>query len=192
MLPNRQIDAVYRPTFGDALRKARRAAGMTQDELGYVLGVTGATISHWETGDTIFVPIAQRKQVIEALNLPSTYFDMVETQNDAEPVVEYVATPEAIRQPAPEPKPAPNYNNPPSSPHNGITSYAGIKPIDGASLLPSRTQYVVGVIQALYKDWLDNNQYDPQFHAHWWFYLAQKMAEEIPSEILRSLDPRGK
>ncbi len=36
--------------FGDRLREARTAAGMTQEQLGFALGVTKASISAWENG----------------------------------------------------------------------------------------------------------------------------------------------
>lgn len=34
--------------FGDRLREARIAAGMTQEQLGFALGVTKASVSAWE------------------------------------------------------------------------------------------------------------------------------------------------
>lgn len=36
--------------FGDRLREARTTAGMTQEQLGFALGVTKASISAWENG----------------------------------------------------------------------------------------------------------------------------------------------
>lgn len=36
--------------FGDRLREARIAAGMTQEQLGFALGVTKSSISAWENG----------------------------------------------------------------------------------------------------------------------------------------------
>lgn len=36
--------------FGDKLREARVATGMTQEKLGFELGVTKASVSAWETG----------------------------------------------------------------------------------------------------------------------------------------------
>lgn len=36
-------------TFGKLLRRLRVEAGMTQDDLASRLGVTGASISHWES-----------------------------------------------------------------------------------------------------------------------------------------------
>lgn len=36
--------------FGDRLREARIATGMTQEQLGFALGVTKASVSAWENG----------------------------------------------------------------------------------------------------------------------------------------------
>ena len=36
--------------FGDRLREARLAVGMTQEQLGFELGVTKASVSAWENG----------------------------------------------------------------------------------------------------------------------------------------------
>lgn len=36
--------------FGDRLRAARVAAGMTQEQLGFELGVTKSSVSAWENG----------------------------------------------------------------------------------------------------------------------------------------------
>ena len=41
---------IPRFTFGDRLRKAREDAGLDQRTIAETLGVTSATISHWETG----------------------------------------------------------------------------------------------------------------------------------------------
>jgi len=37
-------------SFGNRLREPRTAAGMTQEQLGFALGVTKASISEWENG----------------------------------------------------------------------------------------------------------------------------------------------
>ena len=42
----RQAD--YMKSFGDRLRAARIAAGMTQEQLGFALGVTKSSVSAWE------------------------------------------------------------------------------------------------------------------------------------------------
>ncbi|MBS0215969.1 MAG: helix-turn-helix domain-containing protein [Proteobacteria bacterium] len=36
--------------FADRLREARMAAGMTQEQLGFVLGITKSSVSAWENG----------------------------------------------------------------------------------------------------------------------------------------------
>lgn len=36
--------------FADRLREARVAAGMTQEQLGFVLGITKSSVSAWENG----------------------------------------------------------------------------------------------------------------------------------------------
>jgi len=35
-------------SFGDRLREARKAAGLTQEQLGFALGVTKSSVSAWE------------------------------------------------------------------------------------------------------------------------------------------------
>lgn len=42
--------AIGMKSFGDRLREARTASGMTQEQLGFALGVTKASISAWENG----------------------------------------------------------------------------------------------------------------------------------------------
>lgn len=37
-------------SFGDRLREARSASGLTQEQLGFAIGVTKASISAWENG----------------------------------------------------------------------------------------------------------------------------------------------
>jgi transcriptional regulator with XRE-family HTH domain len=39
--------------FGERLREQRNTAGMNQAEVGSVVGVTAATISNWERGQTV-------------------------------------------------------------------------------------------------------------------------------------------
>ncbi|WP_442683764.1 helix-turn-helix domain-containing protein [Stenotrophomonas sp. JC08] len=36
--------------FADRLREARVAAGMTQEQLGFALGITKSSVSAWENG----------------------------------------------------------------------------------------------------------------------------------------------
>ena len=37
-------------SFGDRLREARAASGLTQEQLGFAIGVTKASVSAWENG----------------------------------------------------------------------------------------------------------------------------------------------
>ena len=37
-------------TLGEAIKIARKQAGLTQKELGELLGITGVTMGQWETG----------------------------------------------------------------------------------------------------------------------------------------------
>lgn len=39
-------------TFGDELRRAREAAGLSQRALGDVLGVSGSAVGEWERGES--------------------------------------------------------------------------------------------------------------------------------------------
>ena len=41
------------PTIGEQIRAARKAKGMTQDELASALNITRTGISKWETGDRV-------------------------------------------------------------------------------------------------------------------------------------------
>ena len=45
-------DKAYAKTFGAGLRDRRKALGISQAELAAAIGVTGATISNWESGRT--------------------------------------------------------------------------------------------------------------------------------------------
>lgn len=42
--------AIEMKSFGDRLREARAASGLTQEQLGFAIGVTKASISAWENG----------------------------------------------------------------------------------------------------------------------------------------------
>ena len=39
--------------FGEFIYQKRKELGLTQDELGYKLGVTNKAVSKWETGDNL-------------------------------------------------------------------------------------------------------------------------------------------
>jgi DNA-binding XRE family transcriptional regulator len=61
-----------RDDFGSWLRWAREEAGYTQSELAKLLGVTDATISHWECGrrvpEDITIPGSGEQSVRARLN----------------------------------------------------------------------------------------------------------------------------
>jgi transcriptional regulator with XRE-family HTH domain len=60
---------------GERLRILRKRAGLTQVELGSRLGVTGATISGYETGDHHFIA-DELPRFAEALNVhPCDFFE---------------------------------------------------------------------------------------------------------------------
>ncbi len=50
--------------IGDRVRQSRRVLGLTRDEAAERLGVTGTTISYWETGRV--VPAKRHRKAIEA------------------------------------------------------------------------------------------------------------------------------
>jgi HTH-type transcriptional regulator, cell division transcriptional repressor len=55
--------------FGERLRDAREAAGMSQQQIASRLGVKAATVNHWETGKK--EPRANRLQMLASLlNVP--------------------------------------------------------------------------------------------------------------------------
>jgi transcriptional regulator with XRE-family HTH domain len=51
--------------IGDQLAEARRAAGMSQDDLGASVGAAGRTVSTWETGNHL--PTKRVQATLEAL-----------------------------------------------------------------------------------------------------------------------------
>ena len=66
--------------FGERLKKLRKKAGLTQEELAEKAGVSNITISQWENG--IYAPTMTRiKALAQALNVPES--DLL---NDPPPV----------------------------------------------------------------------------------------------------------
>lgn len=55
---------------GAAIRAARRAAGLTQEALGSAVGVSGSTVSLWESG-SMLPPAARRQQLAQVLGIPA-------------------------------------------------------------------------------------------------------------------------
>lgn len=52
------------PTFGDYVRKARKAAGLSQTDLARRLGTSQARVSRWENGDD-YPSVKEYAQFIE-------------------------------------------------------------------------------------------------------------------------------
>ena len=59
--------------IGRRIRQARETAGMTQEELGRVLGVSGVAIGHYERGARS-VGIAELERIAATLGRPVTWF----------------------------------------------------------------------------------------------------------------------
>jgi transcriptional regulator with XRE-family HTH domain len=58
--------------LGYAIRKAREARNMSQQELGRRLGLSAAAVSLLETGQTKFPKVGRLVQIAEILEIPST------------------------------------------------------------------------------------------------------------------------
>lgn len=58
-----------RKLFGDDVRKARLESGLTQDELGQLVGLSNKTISGVETGRDGYLTVRTLEQVANALDL---------------------------------------------------------------------------------------------------------------------------
>jgi transcriptional regulator with XRE-family HTH domain len=58
--------------LGYAIRKAREAKNMSQQELGRRLGLSAAAVSLLETGRTKFPKVSRLVQIAEILEIPST------------------------------------------------------------------------------------------------------------------------
>jgi transcriptional regulator with XRE-family HTH domain len=58
--------------LGYAIRKAREAKNMSQQELGRRLGLSAAAVSLLETGQTKFPKVGRLVQIAEILEIPST------------------------------------------------------------------------------------------------------------------------
>ena len=56
------------PGVGAAIRAARRTAGLTQQQLGAAVGVTGTTVSLWESGATV-PPVWRRQRLADTLGI---------------------------------------------------------------------------------------------------------------------------
>lgn len=69
-------------TFGDRLRKARRAAGLSQQELADAIGVKVQRLSNWEAGINNPQPLVTwARAVEEATTVPASWLLGVSGQN---------------------------------------------------------------------------------------------------------------
>ena len=60
-------------TTGEKIRQLRRQAGMTQTELGEVLGVKKNAVSKWECGRVTDIPAGKIKAMGELFRVPPSY-----------------------------------------------------------------------------------------------------------------------
>jgi transcriptional regulator with XRE-family HTH domain len=60
-------------TMGDRIKFLRSARGLTQAELGKIVGVTKGGVSHWENGVTADIKLATFLKLLEALNTDFEY-----------------------------------------------------------------------------------------------------------------------
>jgi transcriptional regulator with XRE-family HTH domain len=59
--------------FADKIREARLQADITQEQLGAVIGMTGAAVAQWEKGRSVPRPKAL-KRIAEAVKKPVSFF----------------------------------------------------------------------------------------------------------------------
>lgn len=60
-------------TIGEKIRKHRKARGLTQTELGELLGVQKNAVSKWETGRVEDIPTGKIRQMAELFDVPVAY-----------------------------------------------------------------------------------------------------------------------
>lgn len=90
-------------TFGDRLRKARRAAGLSQQQLADAIGVKVQRLSNWEAGINEPRGLVDTAQAIEdATTVPASWLLGVSGQNwkDMNPFVPLV-NPDDVQQSLP-------------------------------------------------------------------------------------------
>jgi len=66
------------PTFGDLFSKARKDAGMTQEDVAQRLGMSVRTVQHYEQ-DQRTPPLKKIPVICEILGVPPTYFSFIQT-----------------------------------------------------------------------------------------------------------------
>jgi transcriptional regulator with XRE-family HTH domain len=64
---------IYKAEFGQKLRAARKAAGLTQEKLAELVGVEGPSVSRWEKGHD-FPDDSRLPQICDALKITEDYF----------------------------------------------------------------------------------------------------------------------
>lgn len=82
-------------TRGDRIKRLRQARGLTLDGLGTILGVTGAAVHKWETGDTQNMKVETFLLLADALGTDVKYLVWGETRR---PAAARVSPPSAKRR----------------------------------------------------------------------------------------------
>lgn len=67
------LKSVLMETMGDRIRQLRNARGLTQDQLGSRVSVTGAAVSQWERGETSNIKIQTFLNLCEELGTTPEY-----------------------------------------------------------------------------------------------------------------------
>jgi len=200
---------IFIPTFGDALRAVRRGRGLSQSEVGEMMGVSNATISNWETGATHYVNKDTRRELAVQLGQRPDYFEgmlfgnqFADNKSEAEDYSrELIEVAQKLTKPRVDPTNLVTHaesDHRTSSPHNGITP-SGIVAIYGVENEPDDVRYAVRTIQLIYNQWLYNPH---KTNSHWWIYLAEVLLNvmtvedltrlrDIVPEIMKDAPPRA-
>lgn len=82
-------------TIGERIRSARKAAGMSQEELGRKLGIGKSSVSEWESGKRP-LPMDVMEQISEELNVGVPYLMGWNVALDGNPIVSESFSPAAL------------------------------------------------------------------------------------------------
>ena len=82
-------------TIGERIRSARKAAGMSQEELGRRLGIGKSSVSEWESGKRP-LPMDVMEQISEELNVGVPYLMGWNVALDGNPIVSESFSPAAL------------------------------------------------------------------------------------------------